>query len=66
MNYLRFLGNTAFVSLRGIKNHYFDESRNISVGLHWIFKYSEATTFCKELNTLGCKSISDLTFCSRK
>jgi len=34
--------------------------RSISVDLHWIFKYSEANTSCKELNTLGCKSVSNL------
>jgi len=60
MNYLRLLGNTAVVSLRGRKITIFMTGRNISLGLHWIFKYSEANTFCKELNTFGCKSISDL------
>ena len=60
MNYLRFLGNREVVSLRGIKIMILMRGRNISVGLHWIFKYREANTFCKELNTFGCKSISDL------
>jgi hypothetical protein len=46
---------TAVISPREIKNHFY-ERQNHFCG----FKYSEANTFCKELNALGCKSISDL------
>jgi hypothetical protein len=60
MNCLRFLGNTAVVSLGDIKIMILMRGRNISVGLHCIFKCSEENTFCKELNTFGCNSISDL------
>jgi hypothetical protein len=60
INYLRLLRKTAVVSSRDIKNNFLMKGRGISVGLHWMFKYSETNTFCKELNALGCKSISDL------